>query len=123
MELTAQNDSRVGHYAARLHRIEIHIRRNERRAARAQLNGILYELQMLERDMELPAEFVIAGANLGFLSGRGNLVRGRLAAAFLGAAAGWLFGQAAVQDARRDIRELMIWTLRLEEALLMAESE
>lgn len=122
-EMTAQHDSRVGHYAARLHRIEIHIKRQERRAARAQIDGMFYELERLIRDLELPAEFIIAGANLGFLSGRGNLLRGRMVATVLGAGVGWLFGQAAVQDLRRDVHDLMHWTLRLEEALRILERE
>ena len=123
LEMTTQHHERVGHYAARLHRVEIHVKRGEKRAARAQLQGMLYELQMAERELELPLEFILAGANLGFFSGKGNLVRGRLVAGLLGASFGWLMGQASVIDIKRDVRELMIWTLRLEEALLLLESD
>ena len=123
LDLASQQDHRVEHYAARLYRIEIHIRRQERRAARAQLQGMAQELQQLERDMELPTEFVLAGANLGLLSGKGSMVRGRLPAAAFGALAGWLFGQASTVDRRRLLRELLIQTLMLEDQLDALERE
>lgn len=117
LALASQQDHRVEHYAARLYRIEIHLRRNERRAARAQLDHMALELQDLERDLELPFEFILAGANLGLLSGKGSSLRGRLPATLFGVAAGWLFGQAATMDRRRLVRELLIQTLLLEEHL------
>ena len=123
LEMTTHHLDRVAHHAARLHRVEIHLKRGEKRAARAQLQGMLYELQMSERELELPLEFILAGANLGFFSGKGDLIRGRLVAGLLGASVGWLVGQASVMDIRKDVHELMAWTLRLEEALLLLESD
>lgn len=121
LDLANQQDHRVEHYAARLYRIEIHLRRKERRAARAQLDNMVLELQDLERELELPLEFVLAGANLGLLSGKGSTLRGRLPATLLGVAAGWLFGQAATVEKRRLVRELLIQTLLLEEQLIDQE--
>ena len=58
--------------------------------------------------------FVIAGANIGLLSGKGSWLRGRLPAVVLGATAGWMAGQASVMRNRRYIEELVIHSQQLE---------
>jgi hypothetical protein len=106
LDTSSDTERRIGEYATRLFRIESHIRRGERRAARAQLNGMLDELDALNQELELPLETIVVGAQLGFFSG-GSLVRGRVPGALIGAAAGWLFGQHSHQAHRRLILELV----------------
>ena len=106
LDSSTDNERRIGEYTTRLFRIESHIRRGERRAARAQLNGMLDELDLLAREMELPLETIVVGAQLGFFSG-GSLMRGRVPGAVIGAMAGWLYGQHNQQQFRRLIMELV----------------
>ncbi len=117
IDLSATQDQRVDYFTARLYRIEVHIRRGEERAARAQLDGLLEELVTFKRDIAFPGEYVIAGANVGLLSGRGSWARGRLPAAVMGAALGWLFGQSSRARQHLFIDELLVETRRFERAL------
>lgn len=117
IDLSATQDQRVDYFTARLYRIEVHIRRGEERAARAQLDGLLEELVAFKRDIAFPGEYVIAGANVGLLSGRGSWTRGRLPAAVMGAALGWLFGQSSRARQHTFIDELLAETRRFERAL------
>lgn len=107
MQLAAQNEQRIGHYATRLFRIEAHLRRGERRAARAQLAGFVDELQSYRMSMEFPLQATVVGAQMGLLSGDGPLVRGRVAAAVLGAAAGWLYGNAMSMRQVQSVDDLL----------------
>lgn len=120
LESSTDNERRIGEYTTRLFRIESHIRRGERRAARAQLNGMLDELDAMAREMELPLETMIVGAQLGFFSG-GSLVRGRLPSAVIGAMAGWLYGQHNQSHVRRLILELVERVAELYTALEVSE--
>jgi len=122
IELTSSHEQRIDAYTARLYRIEIHLKRGERRAAKAQLSGLYEELYEMRRELELPWEFLVAGANLGLLSGKGALVRGRGVAIVFGTAAGWLYGQAILAPKRQFIEELMIHTAALEERLELLSS-
>jgi hypothetical protein len=117
IDLSASQDQRVDYFTARLYRIEVHLRREEERAARAQLDGLLEELVEFKRDIAFPGEYVIAGANVGLLSGKGSLVRGRLPALLVGAAAGWLYGQASRARQHGFIDELLTETRRYEREL------
>ncbi len=105
LDATSEIDARLRDYDARLRTIEAHIRRGERRAALARLDGFLDELLQFVREVELPWETVIVGAQLGFFSG-GEVLRGRIPSAFLGAAAGWLYGQQMVLSRRVALERL-----------------
>ena len=119
--LSNNHKQRVDELASRLTRVEIHIRRGEKRAARARLIGFYEEADQLLGELELPLDFVIAGANLGVLSGKGSWLRGRLPALVLGATAGWMAGQASVMKSRRYIEDLVIHSQQLE--ILMEQAE
>ncbi len=121
--LKSNQSQRLDHYAARLYRIEVHLRRAERRAARAQLNGLLEELEYYRQELELPMEFIIAGINVGFLSGKGALWRGRLPGAVLGALGGWMYGQSVLVRQRDAVVTLMEQTVILEHALAALDAD
>ena len=118
IKLTAAQNHRVDELSSRLTRIEIHLRRGELRAAHARILGFYEDAEGLLRDLDLPLEFILAGANVGALSGKGSLVRGRLPAALLGAVAGWMVGQASVLKQERFIGELV---RRVQEIELLLE--
>lgn len=120
LDSSADTDRRIGDFATRLFRIESHIRRGERRAARAQLNGMLDELEVLAREIELPLETIIVGAQLGFFSG-GSVTRGRIPGAILGACAGWMYGQHNHLQYRRLIVELIERVAELYTSLELAD--
>jgi len=105
LDSTAEIGNRLSEYASRLQVVEAHLRRGERRAARARLDGLLEELVEFARDVELPVETIVVGAQLGFFSG-GELFRGRIPGALLGAAAGWLYGQQVLRGHREAIEAL-----------------
>ena len=105
LEATAQIEERIDEYLRRLERIDAHMRRGERRAAAAQLDGFLEELIDFARELEMPLETMVIGAQLGFFSG-GEFLRGRIPGAVLGVAAGWLYGQQVMQRHRLAIEEL-----------------
>lgn len=106
LDATTEIDGRLEQYAVRLHTIEAHLRRGERRAARARLEGFLDELVDFAREVEFPLETMVVGAQLGFFSGGGELFRGRIPGAILGMAAGWLYGQQAMQRHRLALEQL-----------------
>lgn len=106
MKLNARAEQRIGEYATRLLRIEAHLRRGEKRAAAARLAGFKDELAGFLHDLEFPVEMTVIGAQLGFFSGKGSLVRGRLPAALLGGVAGWFFGQSQTAGHQRYIEEI-----------------
>ncbi len=115
--LSKSYQARIDELAAQLTRIEIHVRRNERRAARARLNMLYGDMEAVLNELSFPMDFMLAGANLGLLSGKGSLLRGRLPAAALGAVAGWMAGQAAVLHQRRFAEAILERALDLEEVL------
>ncbi len=116
LDSTADAKNRLGEYSERIFRIEAHIRRGERRAARKRLDGFLQELEDFANEMELPVETVVVGAQLGFFSG-GSLLRGRLPGALVGATAGWLFGQSVIQQQRLFLYEIIDRVVQLYEVL------
>ena len=105
LDATAELELRLREYADRLSTIEAHLRRGEKRAARARLEGFLEELVDFARDVELPLDSIVVGAQLGFFSG-GTLLRGRLPGALVGALAGWMYGQQAMQQHRKALEQL-----------------
>jgi hypothetical protein len=105
LDTTADIDLAVSEFEARLVRIESHLRRGEKRAARARLSGFLEELIEFAHEIELPLETIVVGSQLGFFSG-GSLLRGRLPAALIGGLAGWLYGQQVVQQHRLVLENL-----------------
>lgn len=106
MKLQSEIEQRLGHYATRLFRIEAHMRQGETRAAERRLEGFARELEQFEKDLHFPAEAVMVGAQLGFFSGKGSLVFGRLPAALVGAVGGWMFGQSTATRYDEAIEEL-----------------
>ena len=121
LDTSADTENRLGEYSSRLFRIEAHLRRGEKRAARAQLDGFLDELEVFAGEMELPLETMIVGAQLGFFSG-GSLLRGRVPGAILGLAAGWLYGQQTTVHHRIYLDEIVDRVASLYEVLLEAEA-
>ena len=98
-------DHRIDEYLSDLIRIEAHIRRREKRAARAQLEGLLDELQGFSDEISVPVCAMVVGAQMGFMSG-GSL-RGRIPAAVLGCGFGWLYGQSTLTQKRRTLGQLI----------------
>lgn len=121
LESSAQTDRQVTEFAQRLFRIEAHIRRGERRAARAQLQGFIHDLAHFTEEIEFPLETVIIGAQLGFFSG--GSMRGRLPGAFIGAVAGWLYGQQAALSHQRDIEAIVVRVGELATMIDIADAE
>ena len=118
LKMTSEIENRLGHYATRLFRIEAHLRQGERRAASRRLEGFYEELQQFEQDIEFPFEMMIVGAQLGFFSGKGSIVRGRIPGAIFGTVAGWFFGQSTAASYRDAIDELKLRVHALELELL-----
>ncbi len=118
-----QIEQRLGQYATRLFRVEAHIRQGEVRAARKRLEGLLEDIEQFERDVKFPAELTIVGAQLGFLSGKGHLLRGRLPAALLGATAGWLYGQSTACEYQDAIDEVKSRVEMLGDVLLVEDDD
>lgn len=124
MKPIAQTEQRLGQYSMRLVRIEAHLRRGEKRAARAQMNGFVEELEEFRRNMEFPMQMTLVCAQLGLLSGKGPLIRGRLAAALVCGVGGWLYGNAAIakhQSVVDDLLELAHQLKELSEAGVSSE--
>lgn len=122
LKLTSQIENRLGHYATRLFRIEAHLRQGDTRAARRRLKGFSDELEEFERDLEFPLEMMIVGGQLGFFSGKGSLLRGRIPGAIFGTIAGWFYGQSTACSYGDAIDELRIRVEVLEKELLDDES-
>lgn len=121
LKFASQVENRIGHYATRLFRIEAHLRQGETRAARQRLDGFLDELEDFENDLEFPFEMTIVGTQVGFLSGKGSILRGRIPAALLGGVLGWLFGQSTAHTYRDAIQELKLRVRAIE--LQMPDSQ
>ncbi len=118
MKLNARTEQRIGEYATRLLQIEAHLRRGEKRAATARLIGFKDEIAEFMHELEFPLELTVIGSQLGFFSGKGSLVRGRLPAALLGAAAGWFFGQSQTAGHQRYLEEIWQRVDLIERALI-----
>jgi hypothetical protein len=123
LKLTSQTESRLGQYATRLFRVEAHLRQGEKRAARRRLEGFAEELEEFERELEFPLEMMIVGGQLGFFSGKGSILRGRIPGAILGTVAGWFFGQSTACSYREAIDELKMRVRVLEIELLKQSQE
>ncbi|MFB6375362.1 MAG: hypothetical protein ABEN55_20080 [Bradymonadaceae bacterium] len=123
LKLASQIENRLGHYATRLFRVEAHLRQGETRAARQRLDGFLEELEDFEQDVEFPFEMTIVGTQVGFLSGKGSILRGRLPAALLGGVMGWLFGHSTASSYRDAIQELKLRVRAIELQMPQEETE
>lgn len=121
LELAQQTDQRLDAYAARLYRINAHLRRGELRAARARFDGMELELAELTRALELPSGFMLAGAQVGFFAGKGRGLRGRLAGVAFGVIGGWLVGQSTLVKKRRDAQELLLASRQIARELARQE--
>ncbi|MFP4597822.1 MAG: hypothetical protein ACOC9W_02945 [Persicimonas sp.] len=121
MKLNARTEQRIGEYATRLLRIEAHLRRGEKRAAAARLQGFRQEVDQFMRELEFPMEMTIIGSQLGFFSGKGSLLKGRLPGALLGAVAGWFYGQSQTANHQRYLDEIGQRAMLLEQALIADE--
>jgi hypothetical protein len=115
LALSAQLDHRINELTAQLYRVEVSLRRGERRAAKAQLRGLQDELAGFGDELRAPAEFILIGANVGLFSG--GAWRGRVSGALFGAAAGWLYGQSAMSRHRRHAAELLEYAAELQAKL------
>ena len=87
-------------------RVQIHIKRQELRAATKRLEIVFQELASLERRASLPTEYMLVGLNIGLLTGGRSILRGRVPAALLGAAAGWCFGQSVAHKNQRELHTI-----------------
>jgi len=123
LKLTSRIENRLGHYATRLFRIEAHLRQGDTRAARRRLEGFSDELDSFEKEIEFPLEMMVVGAQLGFFSGKGEILRGRIPGAIVGTIAGWFYGQSTRCSYRDAIEELRVRVRVLEDELLDEDSE
>jgi hypothetical protein len=121
MILSKQLDHRINELTAQLYRVEVSLRRGERRAARAQLRGLHAELASFTDELRAPAEFILIGANVGLFSG--GAWRGRLGGALFGATAGWLYGQSAMSRHRKLAAELIDYAADLQNKIEAPVSE
>jgi|GEM_PF-1756598 len=119
MKLNARSEIRLGEYAMRLLQIESHIGRGELRAARARIAGLADELEAYRQETSFPIEMVLIGSQLGLLSGKGPLVRGRLPGVILGGVAGWFVGHSLTSRNRRYLQEIIQRVTLLEKGLAM----
>ena len=117
IQLNSQMNDRVNMLAGQIQRVEMHVRRGDKRAARAGLKHFFMECEAVLEEMSLPVEYIIAGANLGLFSGKGSLIRGRLPAAAFGAVVGWAAGQASIAKQERFIRALVDRAAQLDDSL------
>lgn len=106
LKLNNRSELRLGEYAMRLFRIESHISRGELRAATARVAGLADELDAFRREIGFPVEMVLIGSQLGLLSGKGPLLRGRIPGVILGSVAGWFVGHSLTSKTRRSLDEL-----------------
>lgn len=102
--------------AQRLYRIEATLYRGELRPAAALLDSLSSELETLQNDLIFPLNTVLAGTQLGFLSG--GPLRGRIPGACVGALIGWLYGQSQAQHSLKSVQLLFD---RAEELRLLLE--
>lgn len=101
-----QLESELGALSRELIRVEAHMRRGEMRAARARLGGLRAQLDMSGTNSGAANQLTLIAAQVGLMSGGSEWLRGRLPAALLCAAGGWLFGQSILESRRRELREL-----------------
>ena len=117
VRIVSEAEARTNEYIARVYRVRQHLDAGERRAALRRLEGLADELVRYRRELEMPMVLMILGSQAGFFSGRGNLVRGRLPAAVVGGALGWLYGQAMFRRQIDDLGQLLRATREMERAL------
>lgn len=110
-----QLQQQVGDASREILRIEAHIRRGELRAASARIDGVRRQLAGLKSHSDTALQLAAVGAQLGLLSGGGSWLRGRIPAALLCAAGGWMFGQSMLLDVEREIDALLDHVSYLEE--------
>ncbi|RAL23580.1 hypothetical protein DL240_05320 [Lujinxingia litoralis] len=101
-----QLENELGALSRELVRVEAHIRRGEFRAARARLSGLRTQLELSEDSSGPANQLAVIGAQVGLMSGGSDWLRGRLPAALLCAAGGWLYGQSLLEGRRREMAEL-----------------
>ncbi len=118
-----QMEQRLGDLSREILRIESHIRRGEQRAASARIDGAHRHLQSLREEVDMPLQLTVVGFQLGLFSGRGNWLRGRLPAALLGGIGGWMYGQSALQNHRRELDQLADHVGYLDELLSSMDSD
>ncbi len=99
-------EGRISDFITQLERIDRFVARGEKRAARAQFESLLDEIQEYSNELSIPVDTMVVGAQMGFMSG-GKIVRGRLPAALVGAAIGWLYGQHARSEQRITLDQLV----------------
>jgi hypothetical protein len=121
LKLNDRVEQRIGQYATRLFRIESHVRQGDLRAAKARIDGFFDELVEFMEDLEFPIEHTMIGLQVGFFSGKGSLLQGRLPGALVGGLAGWLYGHSQTAKQQRYVIEMMRRVRLLEAALLEAE--
>ncbi|RDV39243.1 hypothetical protein DV096_01320 [Bradymonadaceae bacterium TMQ3] len=105
-----QLESELGGLSRELIRVEAHMRRGELRAARARLGGLQAQLELSSSNASTANQLAVIGAQVGLMSGGSDWLRGRLPAALICAAGGWLYGQSVLESRRRELRELRAHT-------------
>ncbi|RVU48717.1 hypothetical protein EA187_04615 [Lujinxingia sediminis] len=105
-----QLESELGGLSRELIRVEAHMRRGELRAARARLGGLRAQLELSSSNASTANQLAVIGAQVGLMSGGSDWLRGRLPAALICAAGGWLYGQSVLESRRRELRELRAHT-------------
>jgi hypothetical protein len=123
LKLNARTEQRIGEYATRLLRVEAHVRRGETRAAAARLVGFKEEVVSFMRELEFPLEMTIIGSQLGFFSGKGSFLTGRLPGAIVGGLAGWLFGQSQTAGHHRYLADIYQRVDMIERGLIAEAQE
>jgi len=94
LKVTERVEHRIDHFGNRLLQVQAHLRRGEKRAARAKLEGLQAEIEAFRDEITFPVQHTMIGAQIGLLSGKGSIVRGRVPGAIVGAVAGWMYGQS-----------------------------
>lgn len=122
LKVTEQVEHRIDHFGNRLLQVQAHLRRGEKRAARAKIEGLHEEIMDFRDDITFPIQHTVIGAQIGLLSGKGSIVRGRLPAALLGAVAGWMYGQGSACQYLDWLDELADQAAELE-AMAKADSD
>lgn len=117
LNMLETTERRINDYIARLYKIKRHLALGDRRAAQRRLVGMAEELERFLQELEMPLEFMLVGSQIGFFAGRGSWIRGRLPGAVVGVLGGWLYGQAVLERHRRDVLELLLAVVEIEERL------